>query len=134
MDDNNKYAKWFRVAMWLGIVANLLLGLPGILFPNTVLRLLHQRPSTDILWTAFASTLVVVLALLYSPAARDLFANRSTARNAVISRAVGAIFFLILWPGYYVAFGLVDAIFFLILAPLLYKALKVYDMHSSGGP
>jgi hypothetical protein len=126
----NKYAKWFRVALWVGIVANLLLGLPGIFFPNTMLRLLNQRPSTDILWTAFASTLVVVLALMYSPAGGDLFRYRLTARNAVLSRAICAIFFLLLWSGY-LAFGLMDLIFFLIQAPLLYLALKEHDKHSS---
>jgi hypothetical protein len=126
----NKYAKWFRVAMWLGIIANLLLGLPGIFFPNTMLRLLHQRPSTDIVWTAFASILVVLLALMYSPAARDLFRYRMTARYAVFSRAACAIFFLILWPGRYLTFGIMDLFFFLIQAPLLYLALKEYDQHS----
>jgi hypothetical protein len=129
----NKYAKWFRLALWLGIIADLLLGLPGILFPNTILRLLHMRPSTDIVWTAIASILVIVLALMYSSAAHDPIGCRLTARNAVISRGVCAIFFLVLWPGYYTAFGIMDLLFFLIQAPLLHRALKEHDRRNPTG-
>lgn len=128
----NKYAKWFRIAMWTGIVVNMLLGLPTILFPNTIMRLMHQRPSTDIVWTAFAANLLVLLSLLYIPSAKDPILYRLTAKFAVFARLAGVIFFFILWPGRYPLFGVLDGVFLLIQAPLLYLALKENDQHGAG--
>lgn len=127
----NKYAKWFSIVTWIAIVINLLLGLPTIIFPNTMLRLLQQRPSTDIVWTAFSGLMIAMLALLYIPAAKDPIRNRSTAKLAVFVRLAEAVFFLILWPSRYTLFGLMDGLFFLIQAPLLYLALRDYDRHHS---
>lgn len=127
----NKYAKWFRFVMWVGIIVNLLLSLPVILFPNTVLRLLGQTPSRDIVWTAFAGLLIFLLTLMYIPPARDPIGLRSSAKLAVFARFAEAFFFLILWPSRYLMFGLLDGLFFLILAPLLYLALKEHDQNIS---
>ncbi len=129
----NKYTKWFRIALWLGVILDLLLALPGILFPNTMLRLLHLRPSTDIVWTATASILTVVLALMYTTA-NDPILHRRAAWNAVISRGLCATFFLLLWPGYYASFGLMDLFFFIVQGWSLRLTLQVYDRHTSSTP
>jgi hypothetical protein len=127
----NKYAKWFCIAMWTGIVVNLLLGLPTVLFPNTMMRLLHQRPSTDIVWTAFSANLLVLLSLLYIPGGKDPIRYRLTAKLSVFARLAGVIFFFLLWPGRYPLFGLMDGFFLIIQAPLLYLALKENDQHGA---
>ena len=129
----NKYTKWFRIALWLGVILDLLLGLPGIFFPNTMLRLLHLRPSTDIVWTATASILTVALALMYTTA-NDPILYRRAAWNAVIARGLCAIFFLLLWPGYYVSFGVMDLLFFVVQGWFLRQTLQVYDRHTSSTP
>lgn len=127
----NKYAKWFSITMWIGIVFNILLGLPTILFPNTMLRLLHQRPSTDIVWTAFAGLLIVMLGLLYIPAAKDPIRYRSLAKTAVFVRFCEALFFLIIWPGRYPLFGLLDGLFFIVQWIFLFLALREHDRFGS---
>jgi hypothetical protein len=122
----NKYAKWFSRAMWAGIIVNWLLGLPTMFMPNTMMRLMGQRPSEDIVWTAFAANLLVLLSLLYVPGAIDPHRYRLTALFAVLCRLAGVLFFFVLWPSRYPAFGLLDGFFFIIQAPLLYLMRK-YD-------
>ena len=115
--------------MWAGIIVNLLLGLPTILFPNTMMRAMGQRPSTDIVWTAFAANLLCLLSLLYVPGAKDPIRYRLTAKLSVFARLAGVLFFLILWPGRYPAFGLLDGFFLVIQAPLLFLALREHDRY-----
>jgi hypothetical protein len=120
----NKYATWFRRVMWLGIIANVVLSLPTYCFPNTMMRAMGQRPTGDIVWTAFAANLLILLSLLYVPAAKDPYRYRLTAIFAVIARLGGVIFFFIAWPGYYPLFGLLDLVFLLLQAPLLWLAYR----------
>lgn len=122
----NEKAIWFRRVMWLGIIANVVLSLPTLFFPNTMMRAMGQRPTGDIVWTAFAANLLILLSLLYVPAAKDPFRYRLTAIFAVIARAAGVLFFFVLWPGRYPLFGLLDLFFFILQAPLLYRAFKAH--------
>ena len=67
------YEAWFSRAMWLGILANGLLAVPGICWPNPMLSLLRQTPDLDHpVWPAFASLLLVLLSIFYIPGARQL--------------------------------------------------------------
>lgn len=121
---NTKYARWFSRVMWLGIIVNVILALPTLFFPNTMMRAMGQRPTDDIVWTAFSANLLILLSLLYVPAAKDPYRYKLSAIFAVIARAAGVIFFFILWPGRYPLFGLLDLVFFLLQAPLLYFAYR----------
>jgi len=120
----NKQAIWFRRAVWLGILADWLLGIPVIFAPEQVLRLLGFRPTGDPTWTAFSGLLVVLLSLLYIPGAGQPYRNRFNAWLAVFARPPGVLFFLVLYPGNYAAFGILDGVLFLIQFPLLLAVLK----------
>lgn len=116
---------WFSRAMWLGILADLVLGLPGIFVPNAVLAAAGQPLALETpVWPAFASLLLVLLALFYIPGASDPYRYRATAILSVLARTAGVVFFLLLWPGTYPAFGYLDLVMFLLQAPLLYLTLR----------
>ena len=119
----NTYAKWYCRVLWLAIILNALLGLAALFFPNTTLRAFGQRPSDDILWTAFGGMALLMIALLLSPAARDPYRYRLTARYAVIEKGLFALFFLVLWPGYPL-FGILDLAFCLALWALYWLTFR----------
>ena len=121
---NAPYTQWFCRVVWLGISANLLLSLPTIFAPRWVLETLGLRQTGDPLWTAFAALLLVLLSLFYIPGANDPHRYRFNAWLAVFSRLAGVIFFLILNPGIYPAFGFLDGVFFLVQLPLLLGLVK----------
>jgi|GEM_PF-543677 len=120
----HRYTVWFRRALWLGIIADWLLGIPTIFAPRIVLGLLGLRPTGDPVWTAFAALLVVLLSLFYIPGASKPHRYRLNAWFAVLARPPGVLFFLVFLPGAYPLFGLLDLVLFLIQFPLLLKALR----------
>ncbi|HEX2252280.1 MAG TPA: hypothetical protein VHQ65_03325 [Thermoanaerobaculia bacterium] len=120
----HKYSTWFRRAVWLGILADWALGIPTIFAPEWVLDTLGFRATGDPVWTAFAALLVVLLSLFYIPGASDPHRYRFNAWLAVFARVPGVIFFLLLYPGAYPAFGILDGVLFLVQLPLLLLALK----------
>ncbi len=120
----NKHATWFRRAVWLGILADWVLGIPVIFAPEKVLDLLGFRQTADPVWTAFAGLLVVLLSLFYIPGAQNPYRYKFNAWFAVFARPPGVIFFLVLWNGHYPAFGLLDGFLFLIQFPLLILTMR----------
>jgi hypothetical protein len=119
------WATWFGRAMWVGILADWALGLPGIFVPNAVLDAFGFKQALETpVWPAFASLLLVLLSLFYIPGAMNPYRYRITAILSVLARPPGVLFFLWLWPGWYHAFGYLDLFLFLIQAPLLYMALR----------
>jgi hypothetical protein len=115
----NRYLKWFRRAMWAGIIQDWALGLPAIFAPEKTIRLARQRPTEDPTWTAFASLLVMLLSFSYIPGARDPFRYRTSAWLSVFARPPGVLFFLVLRRGYYPLFGIIDGVLSVIQIPLL---------------
>jgi len=120
----NNSAKWFQRVLKITVYLDFIYGLLAIFLPNTMLRLFGQKPSSDVLWTAFGGLMLLVFALMVCPAASDMLRYKSTAFWAVMCRALLALFFLVLWPGY-LLFGIWDLVIFIILAWLLYAASKV---------
>lgn len=120
----NKHATWFCRAVWAGIIADWVLGIPTIFWPEGVLKLLGMRPTEDPVWTAFAALLVVLLSLFYIPGASDPYRYRFNAWLAVLARPPGVIFFLLYKPGFYPAFGYLDGALFLAQFPLLLLTLR----------
>ena len=120
----NKYYKWFRHLLAIVVFIDIVLGAIVIFFPNSTLRLFGQDPSQDVLWTAFGGLCLLLIGLFIRPATRDPLRYASTARMAVIVKVALALFFLILWPGRYVLFGIVALIFFVILGLLLWLAKR----------
>jgi hypothetical protein len=115
----NRYARWFKRAMWAGIIQDWLLGIPAIFAPEKTIRLVRQRPTKDPVWTAFAALLVTLLSLSYIPGARDPFRYRASAWLSVFARPPGVIFFFVLRRGTYPIFGIIDSVLSLVQMPLL---------------
>ena len=120
----NNSAKWFQRILKITVILDFIYGLLAIFLPNTMLRLFGQKPSGDVLWTAYGGLMLLIFALMVRPAANDMYRYKATACYAVVCRALMAIFFLLIWPGY-LLFGIWDLIVFIILAWLLYAASKV---------
>lgn len=118
------YTKWFRRAMWVGIIQDWALGIPAIFAPERVLKMTKQRPTGDPVWSSFAALLLLLISLLYIPGAQDPHRYRRTAWLSVFARPPGVIFFLGLRRGTYPLFGIIDALLFLVQAPLLYLATR----------
>ncbi len=120
----NKPAVWFRRAVWVGILANLVLAVPAIFAPEKVLALLGLRPTADPVWTAFAALLLLLLSCFYIPGANHPYRYRFNAWLAVLARAAGVIFFFTLASDYYLAFGFFDGFFLLVQLPLLLLTMR----------
>ncbi len=119
-----RYTPWFRRAVWLGILADWALGIPTIFAPEWVLATLGFRPTGDPVWTSFSALLVVLLSLFYIPGAQQPHRYKLNAWFAVFARPPGVLYFLVLNPGFYPAFGILDGVLFLIQFPLLLLAMK----------
>jgi hypothetical protein len=116
---------WFGRAMWVGIIADWAVGIPGIFLPNATLELAGHTPDLEHpVWPAFAFLLMVLLSLFYIPGALDFRRYKATAILSVAARPPGVIFFLLLWPHLYPAFGYLDIILTIVQAPLLILALR----------
>ncbi len=118
------YTKWFKRAMWLGIIQDWALGIPAIFMPERVLKATKQRPTGDSVWTSFAALLILLISLLYIPGAQDPHRYRKSAWLSVFARPPGVIFFLGLRRGSYPLFGIIDAFLFALQAPLLFLASR----------
>ena len=124
-DDKQKANTWLKRTLWLGIIADLGLGIPSIFAPEKVLELAGLRQTMDPVWTAFAALILVLLAIFYIPGANQPYRYRANAWLAVGARLPGVVFFLILWPGVYAAFGLLDGFLLLIQFPFLIKTMQM---------
>jgi hypothetical protein len=118
------YITWFKYAMWLGIIQNLVLGIPAIFAPNWLLSLVGQRLALDPIWASFAGLLLCLLTLSYIPGSNEPYRYPISAWLSVLSRPPGAIFFLLLYPNVYPLFGIIDLVLCLIQIPLLTLVMR----------
>lgn len=119
----NAPATWFRVVMWIGIAANILLALVSIAWSASVLSRVGLEPAHPLVWPRFAAFLLILLSVFYVPSAFDPLRNRYSAIVSVLCRFGGAAFFAIA-GGRYIVFGLFDLVFGLPQAILLHLAWR----------
>jgi hypothetical protein len=103
-----RYATWFSRSIWLGILADWLLGVPAIFAPEWTLNLLRERPASSPAWVAFTSLLLVLLSFFYLPVAAEPYRFPGAARLAVAARLAQALFLLWLYPWQYAGRGLLN--------------------------
>jgi hypothetical protein len=120
----NNSAIWFQRVLKIVVIIDFIYGLLAIFLPNTMLRLFGQKPSGDVLWTAYGGLMLLVFALMIRPASQDMNRYKATACWAVVCQALMAAFFLLIWPGY-LLFGIWDLIVFIILVWLYCAASRV---------
>jgi hypothetical protein len=119
----NTFAVWFGRLVWLGIVANFMLAIPGLFWPEQLLAFFGFPLASPPLWPSFASLLLILLSLFYMPGAINPFHYRGNAYLAVISRLAGVVFFFA-GPSTYYLLGLFDLAFAIPQAVLSLLALK----------
>ena len=115
----NAWAKWFRAAIVLGIVQDVVLGVPALIWPNETLQFLGFAPVAEPVWIVFAALVLLVLAAFYLPAAIDPYKYPLVAWLSVLARPPGVLFFFLLYPGVYPLFGIIDAVLSVIQISLL---------------
>ena len=114
----------FSWVVHAGIAVNLLLALPAVFAPDTVTRFFGLEPATPAIWLQFSGWLLLLLSMLYVPAALDPARYHLVARLAIVARFAGAVFFLgqiaaADLPRAYLPFGLTDLVFGVVQAVLL---------------
>ena len=125
----NHYRKWFRVVVWLGILANWSFAAIVILIdPHGLLDLLGLGAVASTVWLYNYSVLLFILSCFYIPAAGDPFRYRVNAWLLIVGRLLPAsTFFLGVWMGLmpkgFVLLGLADSTFGIVQ---LFLLLKVY--------
>ena len=125
-------SRWFGLAVWLGIAANLGFALPAIFTPDAFTAFFNLEPAVPSSWLRFAGWLLILLSLFYVIGARDPVGNRDAARLAVVARWAGAAFFLgqIVFgflPAGYWPFGAADLMFGVVQTPLLLRLNQKRD-------
>jgi hypothetical protein len=119
------YALWFRWAVFLGILQDFVVGIPGIFFPNGVLDYAGLPPAPDPVWPAFACLILVLLGTFYIPGAIDPFGYRPLAILTVVARAAGVVFFFVLYRGQFPDwFGYVDLFLTVLQGGLLFLTFR----------
>jgi hypothetical protein len=108
---------WFQRVMWVGILVNVGLAVPTLLWPARMLAFSGLPPAIPLVWVRFAGLLLILLSAFYVPAAIDCRRARTNAALAVLSRLAGVLFFS-LQPREYWLLGFIDFVFFLPLALL----------------
>jgi hypothetical protein len=103
---------WFRRVLWIGIIANLGLAIPTLLFPARMMMMTNLPPATPLLWPRFSALLLVLLSVFYMPAGIDPNRYRVVAWLAVGSRLAGVIFFVGFQAAEYHMLGYFDLVFF----------------------
>jgi hypothetical protein len=116
--------RWFTRVMWIGIIANLGLAIPTLLYPAMMLARNSLPPADPLLWPRFSALLLILLSVFYMPAAVDPDRYRVNAWLAVASRLVGVVFFFVFQPAEYRALGMVDLVFFVPEVILLIVAVR----------
>ena len=127
----NPWVKWFRLVVWLGILANLTFAVPAVFAPAWLMRLLAIDPPRPWIWLQDAGGLLLLLTLTFIPAASDPFRYKFNAAIAVIGRLAFGVFWFwqVLFAAYpkeYLTFAFVDAGLGIVLL-LLYVPLLRYE-------
>jgi len=126
-------ATWFRILMWAGIAANVVIAAIAIAHTEAVLAFLHLEMAQPLVWPRFAAFLLILLSIFYIPSAIDPIVHRYSAIVSIICRAGGVGFFTIV-GGRYIVFGLFDLSFGLPQAILLALAWSSARRAREPGP
>ena len=65
---NNKWSRYFRTVVLLGVTMNLVVGIPALFVPGTILSWIELPPEVTEFWVRLACWLLILLSLTYIPA------------------------------------------------------------------
>ena len=114
---------WFQRVMWVGIIANVALALPTLVWPAEMLAFSRFPAAVPLVWVRFSSLLLILLSSFYVPAAVDCRRARVNAWLSTAGRLAGVLFFLSQEREYWLL-GAYDFAFFLPQALLLLGASR----------
>lgn len=90
---NNKWSRYFRTVVLLGVAMNLVVGIPALFVPGTILSWIGLPPEVTEFWVRLACWLLILLSLTYIPAAID--PHRSPAHSwLTVAARWGGVFFV----------------------------------------
>lgn len=123
----NRYARAFRITVWIGVIVNLTLCAVALVAPDWFLTAWGLDPAYPNLWPRFAAWLLILLSLMYIPGANDIHRYRANAVLQVVARFSGVVFFtgavaVLGFSSRFLLFALLDLVFavpsgaFLLLA------------------
>ena len=129
-EQSNKFAKLFKITVLLGVLMNLVVGIPGVLVPELVLGFVGLPTETTEFWARLTCWLLILLSLMYVPAALQPFRSPPHSWLTVASRWGGVFFVTTLtlamaldWRYLYFALGdLIFAIPELIFLALAFRS------------
>lgn len=130
LEQANKFAKLFKIVVLLGVLMNLVVGIPGILVPQQVLGFIGLPTEATEFWARLTCWLLLLLSFMYIPAALQPFRSPPHSWLTVASRWGGVFFVSIVtftmaldWRYLYFALGdLIFAVPELILLALAFRA------------
>src|SRR5436190_5044001 len=125
--------RWFQRVVWIGIASNLALAIPTLVSPGASMSRAGLPIAMPLLWPQFSGLLLVLLSIMYLPAALDFERYRITAWLTVGSRLAGVIFFVGFQPREYHMLGYFDLVFFIPEAVLLTLAFRELDANDPTG-
>lgn len=125
--------RWFQRVVWVGIAANLALAIPTLAAPGAMMVRTGFPVAMPLLWPQFSALLLILLSIMYVPAALDFERYRITAWATVGSRLAGVIFFVGFQAREYHMLGYFDLVFFVPEAILLTLAFRDIDAHDRTG-
>lgn len=99
MVNDTPHGRWFRRVLWVAIAGNILMALPVIAAPSTIIALAGLAAPAPEIWPRLAAVQAIVLAALYVPAALDIDRYRVVAWLAVAAHVLGGMFFAV-EPGF----------------------------------
>jgi hypothetical protein len=128
---NNPYLLWFRLVLWVGVLANLIFCVLAVFNPSGLLALLGLPPAHPLIWLQDAGGLLFLLSVMNFPAGIDPFRYRVNAVVSVLGRLVFGVFWFwqVLFADYPRAFlqlAFADTGFGVVLG-ILYLLLLRYE-------
>lgn len=134
---NKKYKalRWFRIAVVVGLVANLLFALPALFAPRNLEGLLEVGTTNTLHWLQNVGILLLIISAMYVPVIKDPFRYIFVTYLAVGGRfAAGALFLIgVLFMNYPSGMGAIsgtDLVLSTIQAVLLFFTLRAGDPRS----
>ena len=122
--------KWFKLVVWLGILANWAFGVWALFVnPYQILTTFGLGPVNSTIWIFNYSILLVLLSCYFIPAASDPLRYRANAWLLVIGRLIPASSYFIgvylgFFPRGFLTLGMADGGFGIVQLFLLLKVLK----------
>ena len=124
----NKYLKWFRLIVWIGILVNLSVAIPAILAPQLLNITFGLGPEVSDVWLRNVGMLLLSISMFYAGAAADPLRFPAYSWLVALSRLIAAVFWLYMmrvtsYPALMRQFLLADLAFGVVLSLLLQLGL-----------